>query len=108
ALPYLNQVRERADMPPYPTADYPAATRDDVFRILMHERMVELGGEQKRWLDLVRWDDNGKLDMSTYIQNSAQPGLRRSNFNKAVHKLLPVPQSELDINPNLRPQNPGY
>jgi hypothetical protein len=74
----------------------------------MHERMVELGGEQKRWLDLVRWDDNGKIDMNAYIRNSSQPGLRRTNFDKAVHKLLPVPQSELDINPNLRPQNPGY
>ncbi|CAA9246975.1 MAG: Cell surface glycan-binding lipoprotein, utilization system for glycans and polysaccharides (PUL), SusD family [uncultured Cytophagales bacterium] len=108
ALPYLNQVRERVDMPPYPTPGFPAASKDDVFRILMHERMVELGGEQKRWLDLVRWDDNGKIDLNAYIRNAPQESLRRPNFNKQVHKLLPIPQSELDINPNLRPQNDGY
>jgi hypothetical protein len=65
----------------------------------MHERMVELGGEQKRWMDLVRWDNNGKIDMSTYID--------RASFNKAIHKLLPIPQSERDINQNLS-QNNGY
>lgn len=108
ALPYINQVRGRVKMPNYPTANYPAATKEDVFRIIMHERMVELGGEQKRWLDLVRWDNNGKIDMDTYIKESAQESLRRSSFNKAIHKLLPVPQIELDVNPQLKPQNPGY
>jgi hypothetical protein len=99
ALPYINRVRARVNMPAYPTADFPAATREDVFRILMHERIVELGGEQKRWLDLVRWDNNGKIDMNTYIN--------RPGFNKAIHKVLPIPQSERDINPNLC-QNNGY
>jgi hypothetical protein len=99
ALPYTNRVRKRADMPEYPTAEYAAATKEDVFKIIMHERMVELGGEQKRWMDLVRWDNNGKIDMSTYIN--------RPSFNKAIHKLLPIPQSERDINPNLS-QNQGY
>jgi hypothetical protein len=100
ALPFINQVRDRVKMPAYPTPRFPAATKDDVFKIIMHERMVELGGEQKRWMDLVRWDNNGKINIDNYI--------RRSGFDKTTDKLLPVPQSEIDINPNLRPQNPGY
>ncbi len=108
AQPYLNQARRRVNMPEYPTAAYPAGSREEVFRIIMHERMVELGGEQLRFQDLVRWDDNGKISMDDYIKNSPRESTRRPLFNKACHKIFPVPLTELSTNPNLGPQNPGY
>jgi len=97
ALPYINEVRNRpsVDMPEYPTADYPADTKEDVFNIINHERMVELAGEQQRWDDLVRWDNAGKIDMDTFITKNA--------FDKSIHKLLPIPQVELDANPEMEP-----
>jgi len=108
-LGYINQVRARVGMPDYPTAEYPANTAQEVFQILMHERMVEFGGEQLRWLDLVRWDNNGKIDMTPFVKTPTNdPDRKRPAFNKAIHKVLPIPQQELDINPKLGPQNPGY
>jgi hypothetical protein len=107
ALPYINRVRNRVNMPLYPTDQYPATSKEDVFQIIMHERLVEFGGEQQRWNDLVRWDNNGKIDMTPYIKTPGDPDIQRPSFNKAIHKLFPIPQSELDTNPNLS-QNFGY
>jgi len=63
AIGYLNQVRDRASvtMPHYPTAAYPVSNKAEIFAAVMHERRVELAGEQIRNRDIVRWRNNGKL-----------------------------------------------
>lgn len=101
AIELVNQVRARAsvDMPPIPTANIPASNQDEVRKAIQHERMVELAGEQIRNFDIIRWRKHGKLDsepISYFIANK--------------HELLPIPQSEIDNNPNLSQadQNPGY
>jgi hypothetical protein len=104
ALPFINLVRRRAKVPDYPTAAFPASSSADVFNIIMHERMVELGGESHRWNDLCRWDNLGKIDMTPIIKNPTHPDPRGA-FDKNKHKLLPIPQGELDVNPLLT-QNP--
>jgi len=40
AVGYLNQVRARPDvaMPPYPTAQFPVATKADMVKAIMHEK----------------------------------------------------------------------
>lgn len=97
ALGYLNQVRNRpgVQMPPYPNAAYPCANKDQVFTAVVHERRVELAGEQVRNRDLLRWLKNGKITTGPI-----------ANFNK----LLPVPQAEIDNNDKIDQsnQNPGY
>jgi tetratricopeptide (TPR) repeat protein len=57
ALPYLNQVRSResVNMPLYPTANYPVNTKEEMFKAIVHERRVELAGEQIRNRDIRRW-----------------------------------------------------
>ena len=57
AIDLMNEVRSRPgiEMPPYPTAKYPANTPAEVFRAIVHERRVELAGEQVRNRDLLRW-----------------------------------------------------
>lgn len=59
----LNQVRDRASvmMPHYPTATYPCTNKAEIFNAIVHERRVELAGEQVRNRDLVRWRNQGKL-----------------------------------------------
>lgn len=101
AIELVNQVRARpsVDMPPIPTATIPAGTQEEVRTAIQHERLVELAGEQVRNFDIVRWRKNGKLGtepIAYFISNR--------------HELLPIPQSELDNNPNLSQsdQNPGY
>ena len=101
AIRLMNQVRARASvaMPPYPTKNYPCANKDQVFDALVHERMVELAGEQVRNFDIIRWRKNKKL--------KAEP---IAYFQAGKHEFLPIPQTEVDNNPaiDLKDQNPGY
>lgn len=101
AVTYLNQVRSRASvaMPAYPTTNYPVSNKDQVFRAIMHERRVELSGEEIRNRDILRWRKLGKL--------TTEP---LSYFQKGKTELLPIPQQEIDNNPNIgvKGQNPGY
>lgn len=65
----------------------------------MHERRVELAGEQVRNRDIRRWRKQGKL--------MAEP---ITGFQAGKHELLPIPLIEIDNNSLLEPadQNPGY
>ena len=100
AVNYLNMVRARADvaMPPYPTAKFPVATKSDVIKAIMHEKMVECGDEQLRNTDILRWRPKGYF--------ATEP---IANFHPGRDELLPIPQAELDNNPLVAGhQNPGY
>jgi len=100
ALPFINLVRSRPDvaMPPYPTAQYPVGNQQQMFEAIMHERRVELAGEQIRNRDLRRWRRAGKLTSEPI------PGYTDKN------DLLPIPLQEIDNNSALTnsDQNPGY
>ncbi|MDR2813960.1 MAG: RagB/SusD family nutrient uptake outer membrane protein [Prevotellaceae bacterium] len=92
---YLNQVRNRAGMPRYGEAGYPAQYSTLALAI-EHERMVELSLEFHRWFDLKR---TGRA--ATVL--SAKKG-------KPITEqmlVLPIPQVERDINPALT-QNTIY
>ncbi|NID12100.1 RagB/SusD family nutrient uptake outer membrane protein [Fibrivirga algicola] len=101
AVTYLNQVRARPSvaMPGYPTAKFPTTTKAQVFTAVVHEKRVELGGEQIRNLDILRWRKQNKL---------AQEPI--SYFAPNKHELLPIPQTEINNNSKISQtdQNPGY
>lgn len=99
AVTFLNQTRARATMPAYPTANYPVSTKDQVFAAIVHERRVELSGEQIRNRDILRWRKQGKLRTEPFAY-----------FQRGKTELLPIPQQEIDNNPSigLKGQNPGY
>lgn len=86
ALTYLNKIRDRASvmMPDYPNALYPCASKDQIFTAIVHERRVELAGEQIRNRDLVRWRNQGKLATDPV------------SFKKALVK---IPAVEIATNP---------
>ncbi|EMS31310.1 putative outer membrane protein [Mariniradius saccharolyticus AK6] len=100
ALPFINQVRARADvdMPPYPTAQFPTGNQAQMRTAIQHERRVELAGEQIRNKDIRRWRRQGFL-----------PAEPIPNWNQR-YTLLPLPLSEIDNNSALSnaDQNPGY
>jgi len=63
------------------------------------ERRLELAMEAHRWFDLIRTDRFVEV-MANHTENGGT--------QIAPHKvLMPIPQRELDVNPNLT-QNPGY
>jgi tetratricopeptide (TPR) repeat protein len=104
AVGYLNQVRDRVSvaMPHYPTAQFPVGTKADVTKAIMHEKTVELGDEEVRNRDILRWRKMGYF--------ATEP---LSYFRPGRDEVLPIPQSEIDNNPALGDggipkQNPGY
>jgi hypothetical protein len=103
AYQYVDRVRERSNMAKL--ADImPEMTDDEFLEQLKHERVVELAGESVRWNDLVRWED---LDSQEGIDGVAARDPDFANFMLGRDKLLPIPQSERDINDNLE-QNPNW
>lgn len=91
----LNEARERAGLP-----DKEAnVSKDEIRKIILHERRMELAFEGQRWFDLIRVQ-NGQYGLDFLLSigkvNATQKFL-----------LLPIPQIERDANPNLT-QNPGY
>ncbi|PSL32234.1 RagB/SusD family nutrient uptake outer membrane protein [Chitinophaga ginsengisoli] len=104
AVGYLNQIRDRPSvmMPHYPTMQFPVGNKDQVTKAIMHEKMVELGGEEVRNRDILRWRKKGYFTTDPI-----------SYFRAKRDELLPIPQQEIDNNPKLGTggvdaQNPGY
>ncbi len=108
AIGYLNEVRNRlsVSMPNYGTAamnaTYPVGTKAEIFDAIVHERMVELAGEQIRWDDMLRWGIAASVTAA-----STQGG---AGFTAGKNELFPIPQKEIDSNPSISQtdQNPGY
>ncbi len=104
ALPYLNQVRLRAGVPPA-TVSSQSMLRDTI----AHERRVELAFENHRWFDLVRTGQAISV-MTAYgiLQRQALPFLLSNTYNITPNKLIyAIPFREIQTNPGLS-QNPGY
>lgn len=103
AYQYVDTVRRRAGLARLTDAK-PGLSQGAFLTQLMHERVTELTGEDVRWNDLARWgyfDDQSKIDEL----KTRDPEF--NNFKVGKNKYLPIPQSEIDINPNLK-QNPQY
>jgi hypothetical protein len=84
AIAEYNRLRVRAGVAPDPLT----LTQAQALAAIIRERRLELAFEGDRWPDLVRLNA---------LPASVDP-------NQA---LLPVPQTELDVSPNIQ-QNPGY
>lgn len=71
---------------------------------IMDERLRELGGEGQRWFDLRRWQMQGIISLNSAFFGS---NLSTVSFQLPRHLNFPIPNSEIDVNPNVT-QNPGY
>jgi tetratricopeptide (TPR) repeat protein len=98
---YINEVRKRAryNGSTYINAvpDYTGLSQDQFREAILKERALEFVFEGHRWFDLVR---TGKLEQLVPL---AKPGVTPA----ARNYLFPLPQREVDLNPNLG-QNNGY
>jgi hypothetical protein len=116
----INKVRARAsvNMPPI------TETNPDLLRpILRHERRIELAMEGLRLWDLLRWGIAGQVLNDDFYgasfpnskkairkkSSSAPPDphsrwfVTSSHFRVGTDEHWPVPQNEVNINPNLAP-----
>ena len=91
ALEDINALRVRAGL-----SNITSTSQEAILMAIEQERFVELCFEGHRWIDIVR------TDRANEIMSAFNP----SGWD-ATDILLPIPQSEIDRNPNLS-QNPGY
>lgn len=113
----LNQIRLRAGLPNLPEGLSKTELRDRI----RQERRVELAFENHRYFDLIRWgiaeqvlhdkyfkgmkvidDGSGNLSYNIYEVN-----FRPKQVFLPKNYLMPIPQGEIEKNPNLI-QNAGY
>ncbi|MDM1415709.1 RagB/SusD family nutrient uptake outer membrane protein [Myroides odoratimimus] len=89
AIYYLNSIRQRANLSPLPNT----LSKEEAIMSMLQEAQKEFFLEHgRRFFDLKR---NGKLSL---LKNT------KPNWQDK-HALLPYPEKELLINPNLNPQN---
>lgn len=105
AVQYLNMIRARArngtgDENLAEPADYTGPMDQATVReVIFQERTWELAYEGKRWFDLIRRGE--AYFMEKMSRDPSATDLEPTDM------LWPVPQAEIDLNPELE-QNPGY
>lgn len=121
---YLNPVRSRVNLP-----TKGVITLEDI----KHERRLELALEGHRYWDLLRWSKGnmGEVNQEVSVPNYTLRPARNTdpiyengtgqnltgdigtapdfivNFDESKRGFLPIPQTEIDLNPSLK-QNAGY
>ncbi|HEX8426182.1 RagB/SusD family nutrient uptake outer membrane protein [Hymenobacter sp.] len=94
AYPLVNRIRTRGKLAPL-AAGFSASQMINEIR---HQRMLEFFREGQRFYDLKRW---GILEQE--IKNSDKVG---KEFFTAKHAYFPIPQGELNTNPNITQNAP--
>jgi len=95
----LNKVRKRNGL-----TDINGASMDDI----IHERRVELAGENERQQDLLRWDKAGIIDIVSLYNKDRGPLKPARTFNRPKHYYFPIPQREIDLSNGVLEQNINY
>lgn len=105
----IQAIRTRA------SATLPAVTNAGM-KELMHERRVELCGENERQQDLLRWDKAKLIDIVAinskpklaYNGTVITRGGAARTFARPKHYYFPMPQTEIDKSKGTLVQNPNY
>ena len=109
---YVNMVRARSNMNDLEITAGRELSQADFREQIKHERLVELCSEFVRWFDLKRWGEYGPQVAEDFTVPATGAVIARhpifANFRVGKDELFPIPLYELDLNPNLLPQNPGW
>lgn len=127
----INLLRDRVGMVHMKLSQLPAGS--DIRTEIQRERRIELFFEGHRYFDIIRWKqghilgedllgvnkrwlDQSRLavdldkDLTWQTKDGQQYLLIETGrtFNPDKHYLLPIPFKQMQLNPNLAPQNPGW
>lgn len=99
----VNQVRVRATMPTVQSVEGTGLSAAQLRNIIRHERRVETAFEGLRFFDLKRWNIYEQEAVTKYknIDKVATPLIENRLLIGLRHSLFPIPQREVDVNPNL-------
>jgi hypothetical protein len=98
----VNTIRARVNLPALSGSQ--TSSQSNMADAVLNERRLELAFECQRWFDLIR---NGRAIEVLNTLNSRDSGRLPMDPVNENNILLPLPQSQIDINPSLV-QNPGY
>ena len=87
----LNRIRNEAGL-----QNTTATTATELRAAIIKERRAEMFSEGHRFFDLKR------TQLLNEVLAPTKPGWNTND------QLFPIPETELLLNPNLNPQNPGY
>lgn len=102
ALDAVNQVRTRVGMPAVASVD---------MNVIENERILELTQEGHRFFDLLRW---GKVVQRFRELEASDPNFKQYNtspylrFQENKNEWLPLPVDEVEGNPYIQRNNPGW
>lgn len=105
AVESLKRIRDRAGLTTPSMGEF---TADSFRNAVLRERWHELCYEQITWFDMLRLRKvyneatNGFDNFEGHVNPSSNQALQ------SKHYLMPYPLPEMQNNPNLTPQNPGY
>jgi hypothetical protein len=109
---YVNIVRARSNMNDLEVTAGQELNQAEFREQIKHERLVELCGEYLRMFDLKRWGEYGPKVAEDFTVPATGDVIARdsifADFRVGKDELFPIPLDELDLNPNLLPQNPGW
>lgn len=101
-LEAINIVRDRVKMPHVSVAD---------MNTIENERILELSCEGHRFYDLLRW---GRLENRFTELTQSDPNFKQFNrsdyvgFKANKNEWLPIPIDEIEANPYIKENNPGW
>lgn len=113
---YINRIRKRAGIPEYGSAELPEPSEAEMRDLIHRERRIEMNCEAGlRWNDLRRWKEAEDVLDGEFYGMDMTNGTDRASFYKRTRYQTrvfrsywwPIPQDDIDRNPNLR-QLPGW
>jgi hypothetical protein len=104
AYPFIQQVRDRANLPDLATSK-PGMTQVQMREQLDHERLLELNLETWRYIDLLRWGYFETQDKVNTILITRDPEFKNWIPGR---EYLAIPPSEIDRTKGFVKQNPAW
>src|SRR5690606_1970753 len=109
----IRLIRQRAGFTSAAALNFPTHATD-LRDIIRRERRSELALEGLRYFDIIRWKEGTKY-LSGYVygakfanNNTENIQLDYRAFNEQRDYLWSLPLDQMNLNTNLRPNNPGY
>jgi hypothetical protein len=101
----LKAIRDRAGLTTQALGSF---TKDSFREAVWRERWHELCYEGITWFDMVRLRKAYDAGTNTFVNFAGYKNPESNAVLAEKHLLFPLPTLEMQNNPNLRPQNPGY
>lgn len=103
----VKAIRQRAGFTATTALNYPGANQTSLREEVRYERRIEFAGEGYYYNDIRRWK-TAETELNAAIKKFDGAVIITRTFNPARDYWWPVPSTQTEQNPALRPNNPGW